>query len=74
MQIRNISDRKNAAMNVGDSVEAEGANTKEAINSALKSLGVPRDKVKVQVLSEEKKGLFGMKGASQAKVRITIIK
>ena len=59
---------------IGDTVEAEGRNTKEAINSALKNLGVSRDRVKVQVLSEERKGLFGMKGAAQAKVRITIEK
>lgn len=59
---------------IGNSIEAEGRNTKEAINTALKKLGVSKNKVKVQVLSEERKGLFGMKGASQAKVRITVIK
>jgi len=59
---------------IGDTVEVEGRNTKEAISIALKNLGVSKNKVKVQVLSEERKGLFGMKGASQAKVRITIIK
>jgi spoIIIJ-associated protein len=61
-------------MKIGDSIEAEGKSTKEAISTALKSLGVSKDRVKVQVLSEERKGLFGMKGASQAKVRITIVK
>ena len=59
---------------IGDTVEVEGRNTKEAISIALKNLGVSKNKVKVQVLSEERKGLFGMKGASQAKVKITIIK
>ncbi len=59
---------------IGTTIEAEGRNTKEAISSALKSLGVSKDRVKVRVLSEEHKGLFGMKGASQAKVRITVVK
>jgi len=58
---------------IGDTVEAQGKNTKEAISTALKSLGVSKKRVKVQVLSEERKGLFGMKGAAQAKVRITVI-
>ena len=66
--------RPELEMNIGDSIEAEGKSTKEAITSALKTLGISKDKVKVQVLSEEKKGLFGMKGASQAKVRITVVK
>lgn len=59
---------------IGDSIEAEGRDTKEAISTALKALGVSKDRVKVQVLSEERRGLFGMKGASQAKVRITVVK
>lgn len=59
---------------IGATIEAEGKSTKEAIDTALKRLGVGKDRVKVQVLSEERKGLFGMKGASQAKVRITIVK
>ena len=61
-------------MKIGDSIEAEGKSTKEAINSALKSLGVTKDRVNIQVLAEEQKGLFGMKGVSQAKVKITIVK
>lgn len=61
-------------MKIGDSIESEGKSTREAINTALKTLGVSKDRVKVKVLSEERKGLFGMKGASQAKVRITIVK
>ncbi|NQT07188.1 MAG: Jag N-terminal domain-containing protein [Candidatus Omnitrophica bacterium] len=59
---------------IGDTVEAQGKSTKEAINAALKSLGVSKKRVRVQVLSEERKGLFGMKGAAQTKVRIIVIK
>lgn len=59
---------------IGNSIEAEGRNTKEAISLALKRLGVSKNRVKVQILSEERKGLFGMEGASQAKVKVTVIK
>ncbi len=59
---------------IGSSIEAEGRTTKEAITIALKSLGVPKNRVKVKILAEERKGLFGMEGAAQAKVRITVVK
>ena len=59
---------------IGKTIEAEGRNTKEAISIALKKLGTSKNRVKVQILSEESKGLFGMKGAEQAKVRVTIVK
>ncbi len=65
---------KYMTIRIGDTMESEGKNTKEAISSALKKLGVKKHRVKVQVLAEEKKGLFGMEGASQAKVRVTVIK
>jgi len=56
------------------SLEIEGSTVEEAIKKALKDLKVPRDKVKIEVLCEEKKGLFGMSGAKPAKIRVTIIK
>ena len=55
-------------------IEIEGKTVEEAIKKALKELKVSRDKVKIQVLSEEKKGLFGMPGAKPAKIRVAIIK
>jgi len=55
------------------SVEIEGKNVEEAIKKALKTLKVPRHKVKIEVLSEEEKGLFGMAGARPAKIRVSII-
>jgi spoIIIJ-associated protein len=54
------------------SIEVEGNTIEEAIKKALAELQIPRDKVKIEVLSEEKKGLFGMPGAKPAKVRITL--
>lgn len=55
------------------SIEVEGKTVEEAIKKALKELNLPRDKVKIEVLCEEKKGLFGMPGAKPAKVRATLI-
>ena len=56
------------------SVEIEGKTVEEAIKKALKELNLPRNQVKIQVLSEEEKGLFGMPGAKPAKVRVTVAK
>lgn len=55
------------------SIEVEGKTVEEAIKKALKELNLPRNKVRIEVLSEEKKGLFGMPGAKPAKVRVTLI-
>lgn len=55
------------------SIEVEGKSVEEAIKKALKELKIPRGKVKIEVLSEEKKGLFGMPGAKPAKIRVTLI-
>lgn len=54
------------------SIEVKGATVEEAIKKAVKELKVPRDKIEIKVLSEENKGLFGMKGARQAKIRATL--
>lgn len=56
------------------SIEVEGITVEDAIKKALKALKLPRDKVKIQVLAEEEKGLFGMAGAKPAKVRVSTIK
>ena len=53
------------------SVEAEGATPAEAIKKALAILGLTKKEVKVKILSEEKKGLFGMEGTRLAKVMVT---
>ncbi len=56
------------------SIEIEGKTVEEAVKKALKELNLPRNQVKIQVLSEEEKGLFGMPGAKPAKVRVTVSK
>ena len=55
------------------SIEVEGKTVKEAVKKALQTLKLPRDKVKIEVVSEEEKGLFGMPGAKPAKVRISVL-
>jgi len=54
-------------------VEVEGKTVEEAIEKALRKLNLPRNRVKIESLSEEKKGLFGMAGAKPAKVRVSVI-
>lgn len=53
-------------------VEAEGATVQQALAKALQRLNARRDQVVVKILAEEERGLFGMKGTSPAKVRITL--
>jgi len=56
------------------SIQVEGRTVEEAIRKALKVFKLPRKKIKIEVLSEEQKGLFGMPGAKPAKVKASIIK
>lgn len=55
-------------------IEIEGRTVEEAIKKALKALKIQRNRVKIEVLSEEQKGLFGMAGAKPAKVRVSLAK
>jgi spoIIIJ-associated protein len=52
--------------------EFEGNNLDEAINKAVLKLGVPKDKLDIKIVCEEKRGLFGMQGAKSAKIKVTI--
>lgn len=53
-------------------IEQEGNTVDEAIELALKKLGVPKEKVKIEVITEGKKGVFGL-GTQLAKVRVSTI-
>ena len=61
-------------MNAKTIIEVEGNTVQEAIKKALHELKLPRNKVKIEVLCEEEKGLFGMQGAKPAKVRVSMLK
>ena len=54
-----------------DFVETDGETIDDAISNALKTLGVERDKVTVDILSEGRKGIFGF-GAQKARIRATL--
>jgi len=57
---------------IRQSIEVEGVDLEDAIKRALKELRASRNQVRVHVLSEEKKGLFGMSGAKPAKIRVSL--
>ena len=52
-------------------IEVEENTTEEALESALKELGVSREQVSVKVLHEPTKGILGL-GAKLAKIRVTL--
>jgi len=60
-------------MKKNTSIEASGKTVEEAINKALKELNLSKDRVKIEVLAEEEKGLFGMAGAKLAKVKVSVL-
>ena len=54
-------------------IEFEGKTFDEAVCKAMTALKVSRDQLNIKLLSEEKKGLFGMAGAKPAKIRVSIL-
>ena len=52
--------------------EFEGNTLDEAINKAVEKLGVPKTRLDIKVVCEEKRGLFGMQGAKTAKIKVTV--
>ena len=52
-------------------IEVEEDTTEEALESALKELGVNREQVSVKVIHEPTKGILGL-GAKLAKIRVTL--
>lgn len=56
------------------SIETEGKTPEEAIVKALAILNAKRSEVRVKILSEEQRGLFGMEGSKPAKVKVTLLK
>lgn len=52
-------------------IEVEEDTTEEALESALKELGVSREQVSVKVIHEPTKGILGL-GAKLARIRVTL--
>jgi spoIIIJ-associated protein len=53
-----------------ESLEVSAKNVEEAVDSALRKLGLNRSEVEIEVLREGKSGIFGW-GGEEAKVRVT---
>ncbi len=56
------------------SVEFEGADAEDAIKKAIEHFGVFREDLEINIVCEEKKGLFGMQGAKLAKIKVSLKK
>src|SRR5690606_32023129 len=54
-------------------ITVQSKTVEEAIQTGLKQLGVTEDRVKVNVLEQSSKGLFGLIGSREAKVELTLI-
>jgi spoIIIJ-associated protein len=54
-----------------DSIEADGDSIDAAIQNALATLGVGRERVEIEILTAGSRGLFGI-GSRQARVRATL--
>ena len=53
-------------------IEFEGKTVEDAIKKAVEFLNVAREAIKVKVVCEEKRGLFGMDGAKPAKIKVIL--
>ncbi|MBU0599991.1 protein jag [bacterium] len=53
-------------------LEQEGRTTEEAIEEALKKLGITREEAKIEILDEGSRGLFGLVGSKPAKIRVIV--
>ena len=55
-------------------IEKSGKTVDEAVNLAIEELKVDKDSVDIEVIDEGNKGLFGLIGSKQAKVKVTLKK
>ena len=55
------------------SIEMTAKTTEDAISHGLEQLGVSISDVKVEILEEGSKGLFGLFGSRPAKIRLTLV-
>lgn len=54
------------------SVTIERSTVEEAVKTALEELKAEREEVKIEIITEPSKGLFGLIGSKDAKVKVTI--
>ncbi len=53
-------------------IEVEAKTVEEAVEMALQRLGVKREEVEIEIINEGKMGLFGLMGATPAKIKATL--
>jgi spoIIIJ-associated protein len=53
-------------------IEKTGKTAQEAIDLALKELNATKDEVNIEILEESNKKMFGLLGAKEARVRVTL--
>jgi spoIIIJ-associated protein len=54
-------------------ITVSGKTVEEAIRDGLEQLGVPESRVRIEVLEQPSKGLFGLIGSKEAKVSLEVI-
>ena len=55
-----------------ETMEFEGKNTEDAIQSACKHFNTSPDKLDIQILTTGSTGIFGLVGGKKAKVRVSL--
>lgn len=55
------------------SIEVIGKTVEEAIEKAVAELGIPQEKLQIDVIEEPNKGLFGFIGKKECRIRVTEI-
>ena len=58
--------------NSNKNIKIEGKTVDDAIRKALELFKVSRHDINVRIVSEEKRGLFGMEGAKPAKIIVNL--
>lgn len=53
------------------SVEKSGKTVEEAVQDALKDLGLSQDEVDIEILEEPSRGILGLVGQRLARVKVT---
>jgi spoIIIJ-associated protein len=51
----------------------EGKTIEEAVQKAVDQLKTSKTNLRIKVVSEEQKGLFGMRGAKPARIRVSML-
>lgn len=67
-----IGSRRGNRVNMSNGITRHGRDVDEAVRNALSELGVDRDEVRVEVLEEGSRGILGIIGQREARVRVTV--